>query len=284
MMYPSEEVLKDINDYLGIVETPFVKTLCEELTGMTKENGFKYEEIIQNSLPYIFEFAFPIHDEQHRQELEMKIIKHYFFRRICCTDIDEWQLRLADRLQEIMPYFNEMYQSKDYLKDPMDDVDYERTVGEDTAKNGIENTKSTQNSEGESTGISVGQNDSTEHREDETITKYSDTPQGQLSGVLDGDYLTSANVVNNERDSTLKNTETRNDVNKNKSDTVGTFDTNSIDLGRRDMTEKVKGKMYGKSKAEMVLEYRKAIINIDNEIISRLSDLFLNIYMPYYGG
>lgn len=282
-MYPTDEQLRDIDDYLGIIETPYLKSLCEELTGMFKSEGFKFDEIVQNSLPYIFDFAFPVHDEQHRQELEMKIIKHYFFRRICCTDVDEWQLRLANRLQEIMPYYNEMYKSKDYLKDPMDDVDYERTIGEDTSKNGVENTKSTQNTEGEHDSTSIGNNNSTENRTGQTIQKYSDTPQGQLTDVVEGNYLTSATVTDESKENELSTNDSRVDSGKSKSDTTGTFDTTSSDLGRRDMTEKVKGKMYGKSKAEMVLEYRKAIINIDNEIISRLSDLFLNIYLPYYG-
>ena len=281
-MWPSNEQLREIDDLLGIVETPYVNMICEELTGLFKSNGIKYEQIIQEALPYIFDFSFPMHDEQHRQELEMKIIKHYFFRRICCNDVDEWQLRLANRLQEIMPYFNEMYQSKDYLRDPMDDVDYERTVGEDTAKNGIENTKSTQNVGSEHEAQSVGNNNSTENRSGQTIQKNSDTPQGQLSGVLAGDYLTSAAVVDETKSANVNSNDLRADTSKTKSDTVGTFDTVNTDVGRRDMKEKVKGKMYGKSKAEMVLEYRKAIINIDNEIIARLSDLFLNIYMPYY--
>lgn len=281
-MWPTPEKLREIDDLLGIVETPYVNMICEELTGMFRSQGVKYETIIQESLPYIFDFSFPMHDEAHRQELEMKIIKHYFFRRICCNDVDEWQLRLSNRLQEIMPYFNEMYKSKDYLIDPMDDVDYERTIGEDTSKNGVENTRSTQNVEGEHDSTSMGNSISSEDRTSQDVQKYSDTPQGSLSGVLDGDYLTNANVVDGNKHADLQNTDTRADSSKSKSDTTGTFDTTSSDLGRRDMTEKVKGKMYGKTKAEMVLEYRKAIINIDNEIISRLSDLFLNIYMPYY--
>ena len=44
------------------------------------------------------------------------------------------------------------------------------------------------------------------------------------------------------------------------------------------MKEHVKGKMYAGSKAKYVMEYRKAIMNVDAEILGRLADLFLNVY------
>ena len=46
-------------------------------------------------------------------------------------------------IDAMMPYFNKIYESFDYLVDIMDDVDYERVFNEMNGKAGIENTRST---------------------------------------------------------------------------------------------------------------------------------------------
>ena len=45
--------------------------------------------------------------------------------------------------------------------------------------------------------------------------------------------------------------------------------------------ENIKGRKGYKTKAQMVMEYRKAIVNVDNEIVNRLSDLFMTVYTAW---
>lgn len=312
--------LDKINEWLGTEETPSVKEICLSYTD--NGNGLSAESIVHQAAPYIFDFDFPIHDETHRLALEEKIIKRYYFRHICCPDEDEWKMRLDARLNEIMPYYNKIYESFDYLVDFMDDVDYTREVGEDTQKANSENTTSTQNTAAntdsvktenseanrsstssgstQETGIGTESRDTTDSTTTNAVNQYSDTPQGSLTDVVEGNYLTNANVADG-TESKTGNSETerqearsgetestesgqssaKSDVigsTESSTNTTGTFDVDGIESGSRNLNEKVKGKMHSGSKSAYVLEYRKALMNVDVEIIGRLADLFLNVY------
>ena len=273
--------LQDFRVKLGYTYPPTLKKLCIDLTGMSPDvEGF--ETIIAQATPMIFDFAYPIFDESHRQNLEQKIIKRYFFREISCENVFEWKLRLDAKMNEIMPYYNKMYESVGYLTDILDDVDYTRTFNEQTANTGNENTTSTQNIENstESAGssTSIGKTDTDNNQ----LVASSDTPQGQLTGLLDNTYLSAAAKTDAESHTTNNDSESRNARSSGTSKTDGTFDTSSNRTGQRENVEKVKGKMYGGSKAKLVMEYRKAILNIDAEIMGRLSDMFMLTYHPYY--
>lgn len=273
--------LQDFRVKLGYTYPPTLKKLCIDLTGMSPDvEGF--ETIIAQATPMIFDFAYPIFNESHRQNLEQKIIKRYFFREISCENVFEWKLRLDAKMNEIMPYYNKMYESVGYLTDILDDVDYTRTFNEQTANTGNENTVSTQNIENnaESSGssTSIGKTDVDNNQ----LVASSDTPQGQLTGLLDNTYLSAAAKTDAETHTTNNDSNSRNARSSGTSKTDGTFDTSSNRTGQRENVEKVKGKMYGGSKAKLVMEYRKAILNIDAEIMGRLSDMFMLTYHPYY--
>ena len=277
-MWWSDHWAEDAREALGYVTTKTVKEICQEATGLTVEQGYTWQEIIHQAVPYVFDFQFPIHIPEHREGLEALILKKYFFREICCEDVEEWKLRLDAKMNEVMPYFNKLYESMDYLVEIMDDVDYRRIFREESARNGKENTQSTQNikSSGSSSGFNEGE--STDSTSGETIGRFSDTPQGQLSGLMNDTYMSSAQRNTDEQTRNAKNRVTNSNQNTGKSDTSGTFDTDKQESGLRSYEEKVKGKMYAGSKPKIVMEYQKAIRNIDAEIVRSLSDLFMNVY------
>lgn len=231
--------------------TTQVRFICEQMAGLTESTGFNdVSEVIDAAIPKIFDFDWPIYDETHRQELERKFLMHYYTREIGFETYGLWKLKLNTKLNEIMPYFNELYASVQYLNNPMDDVDYRRTIDGTENMRRDEDTESTQNITSDSTGLSYH--------------SYSDTPQGALTGVREGNYLTNASKD-----------EANNTGNSN---TEGTFNTDETRDTTRNTVETVKGKMYGTSKAKMVMEYRKAILNIDMQIIDELGDLFMMIF------
>lgn len=262
-----------------------LKELCLELTELNAEE-ITLREVIEYSLPYIFDEVFPIFDEKHRAVLERKIVQHYFFRQLCCVDPEEWKLRLNTKMNEIMPYYNKMYESYQYLVDIMDDVDYERNIDEQNASQSKEKTNSTIESDStgkvESTSASTGNMETTSDEGVVNKVGYSDTPQGALSGVDTNTYLTTYQKTTNDTDKTQKSTSdtASNDFtkNQNESSTDTTIDSQRDNAGVVNRKERVKGKMYANTKSKMVMEYRKAIINIDLDIIKDLRPLFLNIY------
>ena len=280
MIFP-EGFLDDARELLGVIQTKTVKQICEEATGMTAGDGHTWQEVIHQATPYIFDFQFPLHDPEHKEALEALILKKYFFREICCEDVEEWKLRLDEKLNEIMPYYNRMYASFDYLVDIMNDVDYSREFSEQTGRTGKENTSSTQNTKNKSMGSSVGKSNTADSAEGEAIGRYSDTPQGQLSGLMNDTYLTNAQRNTEEKASSSQTDTMNTSQNNGESNTEGTFDTDKQESGNRQYTEKVKGKMYSGSKPKIVMEYQKAIMNIDAEIVRALSGLFMNVYRTW---
>ena len=55
--------------------TTEVRFICESFSGLTNANVAKY---IENSWKKIFDFNFPIWDENYRSVLCTKILKHYY--------------------------------------------------------------------------------------------------------------------------------------------------------------------------------------------------------------
>lgn len=72
-------------------------------------SGDTIYEKINNALPLIFDFDFPLYDENHRTELERKIVMHYFNREIGLETFALWKLYLNERLNLEMPYYNQLY-------------------------------------------------------------------------------------------------------------------------------------------------------------------------------
>lgn len=241
--------------------TTEVRFICEHASGMNESIGYSsVDAVISGAIPKVFDFTFPIFDESYRNVLCGKILKHYYTREICEETVGLWKLRLSTRLNEIMPYYNQLYKSEALEFNPLFDVDYtrdseqkhngtdnvtksnSRNISEDTdntnTKNGaqtrtisgsIAGTEKTTNV-GEKTTDSDGGYSETGKRiisgtnnnesntttsADTTVTKterdmYSDTPQGALTNLETGEYLTNARKKtgeeNNETDGSSNGT------------------------------------------------------------------------------
>lgn len=108
--------------------TTELRFICENLCGYTDSQGLsKVEEIISKSAPLIFDFDYPIFDEDYKIPLEKKILRHYYLREIGFETLGVWKLKLNDKMNEIMPYFNQLYKSELLKFDPLIDVDVKTT-------------------------------------------------------------------------------------------------------------------------------------------------------------
>ena len=105
--------------------TTELRFICETMAGKPKSEGYNsIAEIIQQAHKKIFSFPYPIFDENYRTPLETKIIRHFYTREICEETVGLWQLRLEARLNEIMPYYNKLYESELLKFNPFYDIDY----------------------------------------------------------------------------------------------------------------------------------------------------------------
>ena len=146
----------------------------------------------------------------------------------------------------------------------------------------MENTRSKQETESTVAANSNESDINTAKTKGKNVDRFSNTPQGSLEGIENNTYLTTADIQDSTGETQNVGSNSRNSNSETSGSSTGSVDTVNTDNGKRNMVESVKGKMGTKSKAEMVMEYRRAIINIDNEIVNRLSDLFLTTYTPWY--
>lgn len=234
--------------------TTEVRFICETAAGLDASRGYiSVNKIIEKALPSVFDFSFPIFDENYRSVLETKILKHYYTREIGLESVGLWKLKLETKLNEIMPFYNQLYKSELLEFNPFYDVDLTR----DHKLNKTENTKQTGTEEIDSTkNGSVTDETNTEENGNQNSTsntnitnktsstseetagstkthydKYSDTPQGSLQNVKNDTYLTNARMVNDTDNQTGKTTINGSDESKGNTSS-NTKTNNAVDTTR----------------------------------------------------
>ena len=263
--------------------TTEVRFICEYNAGLTLSKGYQsVNEILSQSYSAIFDFDFPIYDEAYRPVLCQKILKHYYTREIGEETVGLWKLRLDARLNEIMPYYNQLYSSAMLQFDPLYDTDLTRTSNRtgESEKQGTHN-----DTEGREGGANTITNDdvTTTNQGTDGNTQwnvFSDTPQGALTRVDNETYLTDARKITDSGNFSNNGTENR-DVTENR-----TYDEDVTRAGTYGETvnttdeylERLQGKSSGTSYSKLLEEYRKTLLNIDMMIINDLQDLFMNIW------
>ena len=247
--------------------TTEVRYICENYAELEESGGYSdVDEILSNSWDKVFDFAFPIFDENYRSVLCQKILKHYYTREISFETVGLWKLKLNMMMNEIMPYYNLLYNSAALTYNPLVDADYTKTHEGEDAGSGTET--------GTHTGTVADSGvRNTDYEQDQTNWNvYSDTPQGALTNVENETYLTNARKVTNHtegsNDETNSNTRTYNE---------------GTGLNRRfsntdEYVDHIIGKFPGKSYPQLIREYRENFLNIDVDIINELSDLFIKIW------
>ena len=104
--------------------TTEVRFICEVNAGLTTSEGFNsINSILDKCVDSVFNFDFPIFDENYRRVLEIKILKHYYTREIGAETVGLWKHFLDMRLNEIMPYYNKLYESELLQFNPLRDTD-----------------------------------------------------------------------------------------------------------------------------------------------------------------
>lgn len=235
----------------------------EGLIGLTERETYpQIKDVINQARPLIFDFDFPIFDEAYRVPLENKILKTYYMREICDIPVSKWKLLLDIKLNEIMPYMNQLYKSELLAFDPFITVDYTRNFNRD--RNDLENGNNTE------TVTTDASNTTTDNGTTNQKNRHSDTPQGKISMLENDTYMTSADV----KDATVQNTRT--DTGNQTSDSQGSH-SKKIDT-TENYLETIKGKNDSKSYPELLMQLRDSFLNIDLMVLNELNELFFMIY------
>lgn len=249
--------------------TTEVRFICENSAGLSESEGAdNVDSILDKCWNKVFNFDFPIFDENYRQVLCRKILKHYYTREIAHETVGRWKLALNAKLNEIMPYYNQLYKSELLEFNPFYDVDLTRSrEGSGTSNRTSNNTET---NSGTSKNVSSGSGTSNT----DTLNRFSDTPQNSMDtqGITDSVPLTTVTKVNEDNTTTNKNTDTlTRDDNKTGS---GTENINNTDK----YIETIKGKQGTENYSSLLKKFRETFLNIDMMIIEDCSDCFFTLW------
>ena len=279
--------------------TTEVRFICETYAGLSESVGYEnVNDVISKARPKVFDFDYTLFDPEYKPVLETKILKHYYTREIAAETVGLWKLWLDARMNEIMPLFNKLYEAETLKYSPLFDTDI--TTEHHGKSDDVEHTEDTgkvTNSGTDTTthtGTDTRKHDSQTDTTGETTTNnddwsmFSDTPQGGLNGIKNDKYLTNAThgTANDKTTGTAgttvsdTDTNTYNDSNATEHGHIvdSTADKSRTFNNTNEYTEHVFGKRGGQTYAAMMIEYRESLINIDEMIISALSDLFFGLW------
>ena len=240
------------------VYTTEVRYICESLSGLTESTGITgIDNCIKLSIPKIFD-DFPIFDENYREVLETKILKHFYFREIGFETFALWKFKLNEKLNLIMPYYNKLYLAENKIDNPLNNVDYtiNRTGNDNTNRN--TNSNDTENNTQSTTSTNAGK----------SIEKNSNTPQGSIQDLEAGNYMSGAAIIDNNQNSSQNANFTSN---KNRTE-------NSTENKKSDSSDMISGVNGSKNLFEILKSYSENIVNIDLLVMESLEELFMQIW------
>lgn len=250
-----------------------------ELHELLKDEGFKAElQRVMNSYP-LYEAVNPdlYGHIPTREELNKKIIDHYRFYEIGSETPGRFLYNIETTLNEIMPYYNQMFKSVDIMNG-IDDIFANVDITEvfDENKTGkmindiIANMKGT--AKGKSNNDVTSENSTDTDMNTSGRNVKSTTPQSQLS-VKTIDNITAASEINwnedgsnsksksNDKSTTASNSESENNQ-ENKSNAT------QVTEDKTGHTFTKKGNQGVNTYAHDMLEFRRLITNIERDIIN----------------
>ena len=191
-----------------------------------------------------FDYDFYTDSDIIKSKFEEKFIDEYYFHEIGQETVARFQHRLRTRLNKIMPYYKQLYDTELAAKDI----------------NFLLNKDLTETFERVVTGESSSINDLTVSDQGETNNKESNIENGNASLELENGSLTNVSKTSLSNNTNSNNT-SRDNTNQNEITTL-----------------KSQGNIGITSSAELLDKWRSVIINIDQMIIEACDDLFMQVY------
>lgn len=139
--------------------------------GKPENEKKKTRELAEYSRATIFDFDYPLSTNVNREDFEKQILNHFIMRRLGFDTPTAFEIALENKLNEIMPKYNKMF---DMMTGWSVFTDGEKITREQETTSNLTNNRETSSS---------GTSD----------RRYSETPQSELSNVRDGKYITDYN-------------------------------------------------------------------------------------------
>lgn len=208
-------------------------------------------QTIYNDKHYnLFDFPYNLYDNVLKPYFEEKFFQHFMFHEIAFDNIFIFKQRLASTLNDIYPYYKQLYETEIRCKniDFMLNKDLKETYTREIIGNVVGNNSSSSTS-----------NDNSSIN---NLDILNDTPQNEVNDI--DRYMTTANK---------SNTESNNNMNSNSN---SSSETESKNVEKYDLLSQ--GNIGVTSSAELLEKWRSVLINIDMLIFKELENLFLMVY------
>lgn len=202
----------------------------------------KYTITIKSLIDNNFDFKmnnYPIFDENYRETLNNNILNHYYENEIGFETASLFRFYLNQKLNEIMPYYNELYKVQ------------KKIIDDNLLLNNVNLTE-------ELVGSNTTETNSTSQSSNNSKNLFQDTPQGKLSQTDIDDQEWATNLTLN-----------KNNI-EDKSNATGN--------GTNQYIKTIIGNNGGKFNIDVLNDIKNNLMNIDLMIINELYDLFMQIF------
>lgn len=203
----------------------------------------KYTITIKTLIDNNFDFQmtqYPIFDENYRKILNNNILHHYYENEIGFETAPLFRFYLNQKLNEIMPYYNELYKIQKKL------------IDDNLLLNNVNLTE-------ELKGRNTTQTSSTSQSTNKGKNLFQDTPQGNISQQdINAQNVYATNITLND-----------NSINDNSS---------ANGSGTNEYIKTIIGNNGGKFNIDVLNDIKNNLMNIDLMVIDELYDLFMQIF------
>lgn len=214
---------------------PTLYSIMQSLVNYDSDEPSKIKDMWQKAREYIFNFDYVLTNNVSRETFEHNILNHYLMRRINYDTVTLFQIMLQNKLSEILPKYNMLWDSLngwDIFKSGTTTREYtDNTTTSNTGNNTVNGSIT-----GENTGTTNTVNN----------TGFSDTPQSNIDDINSNEYLTeythnvADNTITNNTSTTTSNTSINTDSgksNKTINEVVTRTADNELDLLIKFQTE-----------------------------------------------
>lgn len=229
--------------------TTELRFICEGLAGVSDTGVDDIDSVIRVARPKLFNFSC-MNGIASNPFFQERFLMRYWTREICCPTFGEWKLYLRQAFDKDKDRWNALLKTVQDEYSIFDNITITKTGNTQKKVDSSSTNDTTQTASSSSAGSSEN--------------KYSDTPSGELSEVRNNQYLTSYTAIND------TNSGTTNATSKGSN---GYAEDNKIDY-----TEQTKGKSSDKTNTEVMVEYRKALFDIEEQFMNSLECLFFGLW------
>ena len=212
------------------------------------------KSLIDNNFDFQLD-EYPIFDENYRNTLNQNILFHYYENEIGFETAPLFRFYLKQKLNEIMPYYNELYKVQKKL------------IDENLLLNNVNITENLQGTNTNNTSTSTSsQSNSSNSGTSNNKNLFLDTPQGNeyKGSINDTNYATNVTFDNNSSNNTIQDTSSN-------SGTANVSGTNAY-------IKTIIGNNGAKFNIDVLNDIKNKLMNIDLLIINELNDLFMQIF------